>query len=68
MMMMMMMMIMMMRILKAFASYISQPRGYICNYWPYTGIFADCLQIAVEQPLYKKGRKIGVTNYKPTVL
>jgi hypothetical protein len=31
----------------------------------YTGIFPGRLKIAVVKPLYKKGEKISMKNYKP---
>jgi len=40
---------------KACASLMSHPLIYIYNRSLYTGIFPDCLQIAVVKSVYKKG-------------
>ena len=56
------------KILKACASLISHPLSYIYNHPLYTGIFPDRLKIAVVKPLYKKGGKISMTNYRPIPL
>jgi hypothetical protein len=53
------------KILKAYASLISQPLSHIYNQSLYTGIFADCLIISVVKPLFKKGNKTSMTNYRP---
>ena len=34
----------------------------------HTGIFSDRLKIAVVKPLYKKGDKFGISNYRPISL
>jgi hypothetical protein len=34
----------------------------------YEGIFPDHLKIAVVKPLYKKGDKTNMTNYRPILL
>jgi hypothetical protein len=53
------------KILKACASLISHPLSYICNHSLYTGIFPDHLKIATVKPLFKKGDKTSMTNYRP---
>jgi hypothetical protein len=42
--------------------------SYIYNHSLYTGIFPDCLKIAVVKPLYKKEDKINMTHYRPMLL
>ena len=54
--------------LKTCASLISKPWNFIYNHLLYTGIFPDCLKIAVVKSLYKKGGKTSMTNYMPTSL
>jgi hypothetical protein len=54
--------------MKACASLISHPLSYIYNHSLYTGIFPDRLKIAVVKPLYKKGDKTSMTNYRPIPL
>ena len=56
------------KILKACASPISHPLSYIYSHSLYTGIFPDCLKIAVLKPLYKNGDKTSMTNYRPVSL
>ena len=52
------------KILKAYASPSSHPLSYNYNHLLYTGIFPDCLKISVAKPLYKKGDKTSMTNYR----
>jgi hypothetical protein len=44
------------------------PLSFICNHLLHTGIFPDCLKIAVMKPLHKKGDKYNMTNYRPLSL
>jgi hypothetical protein len=53
---------------KACASLISHPLSYICNHSLHTGVFPDHLKIGVVKPLYKKGDKTSMTNYRPISL
>jgi hypothetical protein len=52
-------------ILKLCSMTISQPLSYICNMPIVTGAFPDHLKIAVIKPLYKKGDKVDMANYRP---
>jgi hypothetical protein len=54
--------------MKAYASLISQPLSCIYNYSLHTGIFPDHLKISIVKPLFKKGDKISMTNYRPSSL
>jgi hypothetical protein len=56
------------KILLACWALISRPLAHICNHSLYTGIFLDHLKISVVRPLYRKGDKISVTNYRPISL
>jgi Notch-like protein len=56
------------KILKACSSVISRPLSHICNHSVHTGIFPGHLKISVIKPLYKKGDKASVTNYRPIAL
>jgi len=56
------------KILKSCASLISHPLSYIYNHSLYIDIFPSHLKIAVVKPLYKKGDKTTMTNYRPTSL
>jgi hypothetical protein len=55
-------------ILKAFSASISCPLAHICNHSLHTCIFPDDLKISVVKPLYKKGHKTSMTNYRPISL
>jgi len=54
--------------IKSCASLISIPLSYIYNYSLHTVIFPDCLKMAVVKPLYKKGDKFEISNYRPISL
>jgi hypothetical protein len=56
------------KILKACVSLISHPLSHICNHSLHTGIFLDHLKISIVKPLYKKGDKANMTNYRSTAL
>jgi hypothetical protein len=56
------------KILTAYASLISQPLSHIYNHSLYTGVFPDNLKISIVKPLFKKGDKTSMTNYRPTSL
>jgi len=49
-------------------SLIHQSLSYIYDHSLCTGIFPDHLKIAVLKPLYKKGDKTSMTNYRPISL
>lgn len=53
------------KILKLCSMAISEPLSYICNMSIMTGAFPDRLKYAVIKPLYKKGDKVDITNYRP---
>jgi hypothetical protein len=52
------------KILEACAPLISHPLSYICTHSLHTAVFLDRLKLAVVKPLYKKGDKTSVTNYR----
>jgi hypothetical protein len=56
------------KILKACASLIFHPLSYICNHSLHTVVFPDRLKIVAVKPLYKKGDKTSMTNYRPISL
>jgi hypothetical protein len=56
------------KILKACSALISCPLTHNCNHSLYTGILLDCLKMSVVKPLYKKGGKTNMTNYRPISL
>jgi hypothetical protein len=56
------------RILKACNTLISKPFCYICNKSIQTGIFPDRLKYAIVRPLFKKGDRTNIQNYRPISL
>jgi hypothetical protein len=55
-------------ILKLSCSYISTPINFICNKILSTGKFPDRLKYSIVKPLYKKGNKHDMSNYRPISL
>ena len=45
-------------------SYISSPLNYICNRTLFTGVFPNRLKYATIRPLFKKGNKDDIRNYR----
>jgi hypothetical protein len=56
------------KILKASALYILSPLTYIFNKILQAGIFPDRLKFSEVKPLYKKGDKSELSNYRPISL
>jgi hypothetical protein len=56
------------KILKISAPFISSPLSYICNKSMLPGTFPTRLKHAIVKPIFKKGNKENVTNYRPISL
>jgi hypothetical protein len=56
------------KILKNSIHYIVSPLSYIINRLVTTGIFPDRLKFAEVKPIYKKGHKNNISNYRPISL
>ena len=56
------------KILKASAPFILSPLTYIFNKLLSSGIFPDRLKYSEVQPLFKKGKKTEIANYRPISL
>jgi hypothetical protein len=56
------------RVLKLSSPYISSPINYICNKIMQSGIFPERLKYSIVKPLFKKGYKQLISNYRPTSL
>ena len=60
------------KIMKATVPFIISPLTYIyiyiCNEILKTGIFPDRLKYAIVKPIFKKGNKYEVYNYRPISL
>jgi hypothetical protein len=54
-----------MKLLKSCSYFISSPLNYICNRTLFTGVFPDRLKYANIRPLFKKGTKNDINNYRP---
>jgi hypothetical protein len=52
-------------ILKTCKSFISEPICFLCNKVLFEGIYPDRLKYATIIPIYKKGKKDLVSNYRP---
>ena len=44
---------------------LTAPLTYICNAVLSTGVFPDRLKYAVDKPIFKKGNKQEISNYRP---
>jgi len=53
------------KLLKLCSYFISSPLNYICNRALFTGVFHDRLKYAIIGPLFKKGNKNYMSNYRP---
>jgi hypothetical protein len=53
------------RIIKSSIPFIVLPLTYICNVILRTGIFPDRLKYAIVKPVFKKGNRHEVSNYRP---
>jgi len=56
------------KIIKASLPFIISPLTYICNEILKTGIFPDRLKYTIDKPIFKKGNKYEVSNYRPISL
>jgi hypothetical protein len=56
------------RVLKLSTPYISSPLSYICNKIMQSGVFPERLKYSIIKPLYKKGEKSLISNYRPISL
>ena len=56
------------KVIKQSILYISSPLAYICNLMLSSGVFPTRLKFAEIKPLYKKGDKMDITNYRPISL
>jgi hypothetical protein len=54
--------------LKVSAPYISSPINYICNKSIRCETFPSCLKFTIVKPLFKKGDKENMANYRPISL
>jgi hypothetical protein len=52
-------------ILKLSLQYISPPFAYICNRMISTGTFPTRLKFSEIKPIFKKGKKSNLSNYRP---
>ena len=53
------------KLLKCVKNEIAKPLTFIINQTLRTGCYPDKLKIARVRPLYKKGDKQGIVNYRP---
>jgi hypothetical protein len=56
------------RIMKSSAPYILSPLTYLCNKILLTVIFPERLKFSEIKPVYKKGDKAKISNYRPILL
>jgi hypothetical protein len=53
------------KLIKISSSFISSPLKHICNKSLSSGIFPDRLKYAIVKPLFKKGDKSKISDYRP---
>jgi len=56
------------RIIKLSSPFIVSPLTHICNAAFNSGVFPDRLKYAIVKPIYKKGQKQDISNYRPISL
>jgi Notch-like protein len=56
------------KMLKVSALHISFLLNYICNKSIRPGTFPTCLKQSIAKPLFKKGDRENMTNYRPVSL
>ena len=56
------------KVIKQSILYISSPLAHICNLMLSSGTFPTRLKFAEIKPLYKKGGRMDITNYRPISL
>jgi hypothetical protein len=56
------------RIIKLRSPFVISPLTHICNAALNSSIFPDRLKYAIVKPIYKKGRKQDISNYRPISL
>ena len=56
------------KIIKVSSRFIISPLTYICNEILKTGTFPDRLKYAIVKPIFKKGKKSDIANYRPILL
>jgi hypothetical protein len=56
------------KMLKASAPCISSSLNYICNKSKRSGTFPSCLKYSIVKPIFKKGDRDNMANYRPISL
>ena len=56
------------KIMKISAPFICSPLNYICNKSLLSGIFLTRLKYSIINPVYKKGERDNISNYRPISL
>jgi hypothetical protein len=56
------------RIFKSSIPFIILPLTYVCNAILHTSMFSDRLKYAIVKPVFKKGNRHEVSNYRPISL
>jgi hypothetical protein len=56
------------KLLKISSTYICSPLTYICNKAILSGTFPDLMKFSIVKPIFKKGDRKNITNYRPIFL